>query len=68
MENGKFNHIKFVAPILQGVIICLVVSLLGGAVTVYAEFQRVKDRVGDLETAISKIDKRLSEVPLCRLK
>lgn len=68
MDNGKFNYVKFVAPILQGVIICLVVSLLGGAVTVYAEFERVKDRVGNLEAAIAKIDKRLEGVPLCRLK
>jgi hypothetical protein len=57
---------KFVAPILQGIIILLTVSLFGGGVKVYAEFEQVKTRVQLLEQSINRIERKLAEVPLCQ--
>jgi Tfp pilus assembly protein PilN len=57
---------KFLAPILQGIIILLIVSLFGGGVKVYAEFEQVKTRVQLLEQSINRFERKLAEVPLCR--
>lgn len=57
---------KFVIPILQGVIILILASLGGGALKVYAEFEGIKTRVQMLERSIDRFELKLAEVPLCR--
>lgn len=57
---------KFLTPILQGVIILILVSLVGGGIKVYAEFEAIKTRVQILEQSIDHFDAKLTELPLCR--
>lgn len=59
---------KFVTPILQGIIILLVTGLLGGGIRAYGQFESFKVRLKTLETEVSQITKKLESLPLCRSK
>jgi hypothetical protein len=59
---------KFFTPILQGVIVLLIASLIGGGFQVYAQVDELGIRVDAIETTISKIDATLNKVELCREK
>ena len=59
---------KFFAPILQGVIVLLIASLIGGGFQVYAQVGELGLRVNAIENAIAKFDETLNKVELCREK
>lgn len=59
---------KFVTPILQGIIVLIVGSLLLGGLKAYGQFSTFETRLETVEGAIKKITEKLEAVPLCRSK
>lgn len=59
---------RFLTPIIQGIIIVLAASVLGGSIKIYGQFESVKARIENVEQAIIEIRRELKSVPLCRSK
>lgn len=69
------SRMKFVAPILQGVMIIMVCAALGGSYVVYADYRLLPSRVAELEKSVSSLERsftllndQIGNVPLCRPK
>lgn len=59
---------KFVTPILQGIIVLLIGSLFLGGLKAYGQFESLKTRIDTVENAVKNITDKLEAVPLCRTK
>lgn len=58
---------KFIAPILQYVIAALLLALIGGAWSVYADVQNVKTKVQDVDeltTDIRSLHDAVTKIPV----
>lgn len=57
---------KFLMPILQGVIILMVVAVIGWGFSAYGQLQRYDERISSIERDLKSIADRLEKLPLCR--
>lgn len=57
---------KFITPIIQGTIVLLAISLLGGGIKVYGQIEAFKTRLQTVEESVKAITAKLDAVPLCR--
>lgn len=59
---------KFVTPILQGIIVLLISSLLFGGLKAYGQFESFKTRLETVENNVKALTDKLEAIPLCRSK
>ncbi len=57
---------KFLAPILQGIIVLVVVSLLGWGIQAYGQFERFDERLRGIEQQLVNLNESINTLPLCR--
>lgn len=64
---------KFLTPVLQGVIVLLIMGALGWGFRSYGKFERIAysvstfdERLKSLENQIEALKKQIEKVPLCQ--